>query len=372
MPRSARHPPSRPLDTLADDVAAVCGAEQLGVLDRAHQVERLLSALGWNVSNPREMSREYSRDDDLVTLTLSVEGLRSLLIRVRDRVDEGSQHPPSVTTDWLVTTNGLDWRVARGTRQVPDESFRLLDMSGSDRLQAYISKRAHAYGLVERHDLRRRLRAMLEAEISRALDTAPEAEKRLIARLSDSSAGASGLREVLAILLPAEPVGTVSAAPPPAPSRVPSALWLSANTPGGDVVWPEDATHMLLRKGCASFIRYLSEGHRVDLLPGSVMLSATRSSFPRYHRALRNDALVRGYFVPDGALLRVVHPYPVDTPSAAATLVAGTVDNGWRAWCDRAGMPIARPDSPQRKRRPTAHKSDRPETIPPRLDNRDS
>jgi hypothetical protein len=372
MSRSARHPASRSLDTLADDVAAVCGSGQLGVLDRAHQVERLLSALGWNVSNPREMSRNCSGDGHVVTFTLSVEGLRSLLIRVSDGVDEASLHLPTATSDWLVTTNGLDWRVASGTRQVPDESFRISDTSGSDRLQAYISKRAHTYGLVERHELRRRLRATLEAEISRALEAAPAAEKRLIARLSDSSAGAPGLGELLAILLPPEPVGTASAAPPPARSRGPHTLWLLANTPGGDIVWPEDATHMLLRKGCASFIRYLSEGQRIELLPGSVMLAATRSSFPRYHQALRTDALVRGYFVPDGVFLRVAHPYPVDTPSAAATLVAGTVDNGWRAWCDRAGLPIARLDSPPRKRRSTAHKRDRPEIVPPRSDSSDS
>lgn len=168
-------------------------------------------------------------------------------------------------------------------------------------------------------------------------------EKQILARLAQFGSDSPALPEILGILLPTAQRATLTARAEAARLKLATGRpWLAANTPGGDVVWPEDATHMLRRKGCASFIRYSPERQRVDLLRGSVMLAATRSSFPRYHKALRNDALMQGYFVQDGDLIRVIHACPLDTPSTAATLVSGTVDNGWTSWRDREGKPIPR------------------------------
>lgn len=72
------------------------------------------------------------------------------------------------------------------------------------------------------------------------------------------------------------------------------------------------------------------------------MRRASRASFPQHHLMLRESAIVTGQLVPDSDLLRVFSPLTLDTLSTAATLVAGTVVNGWSARRDRQGKPIER------------------------------
>jgi hypothetical protein len=225
----------------------------------------------------------------------------------------------------------------------------LPDTTAGERLRLYLSRRAHAVGLVERHDLRRRLCALIDAEVSKALDGSPDLEDQLMRHLPYLGEANVDLAGVLKELLPADRAVSDKSAPPRA--RFASASWYKNNTPGGDVVWPEGATHMLRRKGCASFIRYAPDRGTVDLLPGSVMRAATRASFPQHHQSLRHEALVRGYLVGDGDLLRVAAALPLETPSTASTFVSGTVENGWTAWRDRDGMPIPRELSRERRLR---------------------
>lgn len=340
---------------LLDDVARLCGPgpDQLGLLDRAHQIERVLTGLGWNTSDPREVTRRPAEASTSLSILLSIAGTRSVQIIVCDTHAAENVEDLEPDVGWVAVTNGVGWSVRRGSDTTFVESFSLANRNAGERLQELLSKRSHGFGLVSRHDLRRRLSVLVDAEIAKAIDRSPDLEASLLEQLPRLANGGMALGELLGELLPPVDADPVRRMPPQGrfvPTSPESVRWLAANCPGGDVVWPEEATHLLRRKGCASFIRFSPDLGTVHLLPRSVMLRATRASFPAFHQRLRADALACGFIVPDGDFLRVATAFPVDTPSTAATLVSGTVENGLTAWRDREGRPIPRETSRVRRR----------------------
>lgn len=332
---------STSVDILLDDVARLCASEaqSLSILDRAHQIERVLSALGWNVADPTEVTRQGGDCDHAVSLMLSVTGVQSLSVTVCSTMKETNASPEQFT-GWAVATDGVSWRIWRGKGDEVSKSILTLSIDAEEELHRYLSKSAHAFGLVDRIDISRQISALVEAEIDRVLANSPNLVDQMVQRLPELVASKARQFGFLRQYTPAGRPPSVRSSPA-APTLAPSP-WLSANCPGGDIVWPDGATHMLRRKGCASFIRCTRDRRTVELLPGSVMRSATRASFPLHHRELREDALIRGYIVPESDLLRVVAVLLLDTPSTAATMVSGTVENGWTAWRDRDGKPIPR------------------------------
>lgn len=115
-----------------------------------------------------------------------------------------------------------------------------------------------------------------------------------------------------------------------------------------DVNWPKDATHFMHRSGHTSFISYNPETHETHVLPGTIMRVKFSKSMPKFHAKLRERALIDGQIVQDGAMLRVVRPIKLDTPSGAASFVGGSVSNGWTSWRDRDDVLIVRPPVRQR------------------------
>lgn len=338
MRGSSNRAESTAIDILLGDVSQLCASktQPLSTLDRAHQIERVLSALGWNIADPTEVTRHGVEDGSAVSLELNVTGVQSLLVTVCNTMNDRSD-PPQQSAGWAVVTDGVLWQVWPSEREGSSKGILTTSKNAGEELDRYLSKRAHAFEMVDRLEISRRISALVEAEVDRILTGSSSLVDQTIGNLPDIVAAK------------AAEVGFLDVHPAaggPTPSwtatTLASAPWRSANCPGADIVWPYGATHILRRKGCASFIRWSRDRRAVELLPGSVMRSATRASFPSHHRQLREEALLRGYIVPDSDLLRVVTVLLLDTPSTAATLVSGTVENGWTAWRDREGKPIPR------------------------------
>lgn len=331
---------SEPLASLLSEVGRIC-AHDLSLLDRAFQVERVLLALGWDMADPHEATRMESNPAKCVFIRLNLAGSASLVIAVQEIIAQ-TRPPRSASklfdTEWTLTTNGVHWVVwRRDAIHNPVETISLTEADAEESLKGYASKGAHAAGGISRAIRLRRLSRLFEGGLARLLDRHPNLESILNLRLAE---GGTGEHEIFDIVddLRAAWKDPIPGRGNPLPRA--SAPWLSNNCPGGDVVWPNEATHMLKRKGCVSYISCVRGRRSVDLLPGSVMRRGYGASFPAYHSKLRESAIVRGSLIPDNDYLRVFTTIELDTPSTAAIFVAGSVENGLAAWRDRNGKPI--------------------------------
>lgn len=354
-------------------------AHHLSALDTAALVDRVLATIGWDPIDPRSVSRTVTSAGDRVRILLSIEGRPKVSLTVfplheslpAQVPDESSSRNGS--TDWIAATNGLAWKIWKaGASEAPFREIMASDSAADQTVSAYFSRDSHANQMVDqiwsdetlgaaiaavlkkhlagsdeliallKKDLERDRRISaepdaiaeslrrLEIRVDRAGNAAEPAPRRIAAASSETASERAISREE-----------GIDAAEPAQESSGKRRLQLTSELKPGE--WPEGATHVLKRKGLASFIRYNQKTGKVVILPGSVMRIQTKSSFPSHHKRLREQAVAEGIFVPDGDILRVVAPFPVDTPSAAATLVSGTVSNGWTSWRTPAGNLIRRP-----------------------------
>lgn len=372
----------------AEDVLGCCrqyihdlatSARELSALDTSAVSDRILQELGWNPIDSRAVSRRFDPEADRILLLLSTRGqpkisLSVFPLRKKLTLRAPEQLPRTPKTEWVAATNGLEWKIWKAS--APDLPFREIVLGRNEsckELTAYFGRDAHSGDAVSKiwsdetlgtlitATLRKHLAgsedliALLKKTLKREEHVNAEGEdileclKRLDVRITP--ADENSVPELL-LQLPSPEVQPDGAAPaqsatPPARTRGPATPYSRARMRNSSAPepesWPKGATHMLYRKGHAAFIRYTPQTGKTVLLPGSVMRSKTKSSFPTHSKKLREQALSGGAFVQEGEVIRVVEPLTVDTPSTAATLVAGTVSNGWTSWRNRDGTLIRRP-----------------------------
>ena len=376
----------------AEDVLGCCreyihdlatSARDLSALDTAAILDRILHELGWNPIDSRAVSRRMDPDSDRVHLLLSSHdqpkiALTVYPLRKKLALRAPEQLPRTPKTEWFAATNGLEWKIWKAS--APDLPFREIVLGRDEscrEINAYFSREAHSGDAVKQIWSDETLGAAITATLRKHLAGSDEliallkkALKREQHISADDEDVLNCLKRLHVRITPADEYGVPElllqlpspGSRPDAAARAESAAQ-SARTRGEGRPepygrarlrnsaapepenWPEGATHMLYRKGHAAFIRYTPRTGKTVLLPGSVMRSKTKSSFPAHSKKLREQALADGVFVQEGDVIRVTSPLTVDTPSTAATLVSGTVSNGWTSWRNQDGTLIRRPSS---------------------------
>jgi hypothetical protein len=238
------------------------------------------------------------------------------------------------------------------------DEFSIYDECAGARMRALLSKRAHSTRLLDYNRAREHEIEQLAIELQRAILSSPDLLSAVRRRLTDRGIELSeGEIEALCSTIALGPTVARDGRSRETPQLLGLSMIDAAPVPhrpeaNNEAIWPVEATHMLKRAKCISFIWYKNSERTAVLLPGSVMRRKSGRSFPEYHRQLREEAVNAGYFVIDEEYLRVVSEYEVDTPSTAATLVVGTTTtNGWNLWRTREGNPIERPRTVRRGRR---------------------
>lgn len=384
--RGFRQTLRRAMDLSAADISAIVA-------------EPLLSALGWDVRNPRHVRRP----EDGTTLRLLSSGRTALTIRtfpglstVPDALPAGLED----TGEWIVLTNGATWKIfnyhnpvhpfrivsladAAATREalpvlamLQREAFqkdtlteawiaeavdrdieRILarHLDGSDALITALQQDLASHGMaISSEDVQAALSrievtigAKPAAEISAAAPAAP-AEKVTPAKARPKAARArkpaakkaEKPKPAAAAKPKAKPAAKAAAKAAAAPAKAAPAEAVTLPSSPEEMKWPRGATHVMHRKKNIAFIRFDKSSGESTLLPGSLITPTIGKALNPQQIQTREDALSSGDITPKGDMLEVQKPISFKSPRAAASFAAATLVKDLTTWKTKSGKPM--------------------------------
>ncbi|MFZ3584462.1 hypothetical protein ACOI1H_20195 [Loktanella sp. DJP18] len=357
-------------------------------------IDPVLTALGWNTRDPRQVRRQ---DGDKVYLE---EGGKSLLVHALSMSTDipASYDVASDAPSWVVVTNGMTWSVFHSahpeaafmtgsleTVPVARSAFPMLSLFRKGALKSGELNAAWSAESID-DEVTAALKAHLagsDALVSAiqssiaGKEAGAEAVKAAIARLTVSingdavastqsstatagqetaPAGAPAAKQKAATKVgkvkpakakstkakPAKAASAQKAADAPKAEKAvpasskPATAEMSVEDPG----WPEDATHVMRRKRTIAYIKYDKKSQTSVLLPGSIVTAAIGKSLNPPQLEAREQAAKNGNLAPVGDMLRVMEPMEFENPRLAATFAAATLVKDITVWTAKNGRAI--------------------------------
>jgi len=382
------------IDMTSADVAAVV-------------VEPVLSALGWNIRNLKEVRRG---ETGVLKLFIGKEEVLSIVC-----------HPLNSSPDdlggkiagWEIHTNGVLWRVFSPssktssirsfTFETPNSArasiadFTLLQReilshdALTDAWMADSINRDIAAALARHTAGSEEMLRLIQQDLSQGgVDLSLEIIAGAFARISspDESvpSGVSKRPKAEKAATPKRKSSRVapksrtkagskpkSAAPDPAAKKTPvAAAKVSKSRPKRrrsklpdfdpeTAEWPEDATHRMVRKRSVAFVRQNPAGG-VYVLPGTYVAAKEGKNVPPAIKEMRAQLQKDGVLIARKGMLVVQEPIALDNLRAAASLACGTLVGDARVFQDKARQTITETDV-QMLNAPKAAKQDRETTA---------
>jgi chemotaxis protein histidine kinase CheA len=379
--------------------------ENLSTSDVAYlAIDPVLEDLGWNLRDPREIRRDGGdtiilMSGNTVAATIKVLAAGKPLVEKADKIAKADG-------DWIITTNGLDWNIyyAKHTKKPIRQAMfeKPADARSSVDALSIIEKEA-----MKKTDPADVWAMSINADVTRALQSHLDVSDALVSAVaaqlgSDSGADASDVRAALSRLsvsVSQKPADEASPAKKPAAKKTakakkpaaakktaakkpataasktagktatakkPAAKKSAAKKPAtpakapDDMAWPDDATHIMRRKGAVAFIRHDTKTGISHLLEGSLLSSDIGKSLAPNLIKMREDAKFEGGLVDESGMLKVTKAMEFNGPRLAASFAAGAQVRELSAWKTKGGKDLTLPEE-EKAAAASAPKKDRKE-----------
>lgn len=344
-------------------------------------VDPVLSALGWNTRDPRQVRRA-----DGATMHVE-EGGKGFVIRTIAM----SETIPSKLgetfgdTSWVVVTNGMTWSVFHVAH--PQSAFLSGSLEttpttrGAFEMFSMIRK-----GAMKAGDLNTAWSAeSIDDEVADALKAHLAGSEELIASIRSKIAGGQATADAVKAAIsrmnlsvngdavsaaqaadqapteapkaakapkaagkkPGRPAKATSAKTEKAPAKAkagkkPTAATTATSTQTPeDPGWPEGATHVMRRKKVVAYIKYDRKTEKSVLLAGSIVNASIGKALNPKQIESRQQSVDDGSLEQSGDMMRVTVPMEFQNPRLAATFAAATLVKDISAWTAKNGRPIA-------------------------------
>ena len=324
-------------------------------------IEPVLSALGWDLWNLNEVSREYRHksQDDPVDYALFLDQFPCLFVEakalgtdLRDRrlASQTIAYAATVGVEWCVLTDGDEYRLynAHAPVDVDEKLFRKVKISDAEAGDDIVETLSL---LTKKKMAENRLAVLWKSEFI---------DRRIQAALEDSIGGQDVrlinlLRKRLGDLTGVDIRGSlerldVSVKPIiPTPSVrhgrkvVAGKVALPEGVAGNQQRATEYSGPALVMNYRHSHARALYNGGQVVVLSGSTIMAKTHPSLKDKDRELRKRLSDEGTLGEDetNGLLTMKREFPFKSPSQAARFVAGCSVSGNRDWhIENSGAPL--------------------------------